>query len=244
MRSEQLDWFRDNWFVLLGLILSFETAFFFGYLVLSDFPFRQFADFTLISWITSQTMLFILFLVPGLLFNFRLNLVEGMIPLRRLVEPERSGLLLFYFMVFFLVLLIFVRDLRPGLVGFVAANALVFWLYHPSENYSVGSTKYRKVLWLLRSSPKRTWRLAIRPYWVLMFRNCAWLFGMILFAWIGFLRFSYLANDNIQLLNVEGLKVETAVVGRNSIGLIVRNSGGDYSVYPLGSISSITLPEQ
>lgn len=140
MRSELLDWLRANGFVLLSLVLSFETAFLFGYLVLSDFPFLQFADFTLVSWVTSQTILFMLFIFTGLLFNIRLNLIEGQIPLGRLVEQGRSGLLLLYILAFLLILLIFVGDLRPGSIGFLAANAVVISLYHPTETSSVGST--------------------------------------------------------------------------------------------------------
>ncbi|MEL6785359.1 MAG: hypothetical protein AAFO61_13110 [Pseudomonadota bacterium] len=164
MNNDTLRWIRRNWFLLVGLFLSFETAFLFGYLVLSDFPFWQFSDFTLMSWIMSQTMLFIVFAIPSCIFYLRLNLVEGMVPMRAILKASGLGFFIFCVSVFSVFILYFVRDLRPGLVGFISAIILVFFLYHPNETNSINSTNYRKLLRLLRSNPVRTWQMAIRPY--------------------------------------------------------------------------------
>lgn len=244
MKSELINWLRVNGLWLLGVVVSLDAAFLFGYLAISDFPFLHFADFALISSISSQAMLFMSFAAPAILFQVRLNLIEGMIPINQIFRIRWPYNFLFLFSFFLWILLLFVPDLRPGLIGFIAALALIVGLYHPTETHSIGSINIRRIARLLRVSPRRTWRLAMKPYYGLMFRNCAWLFGMILFVWIGFLRFSYVSNDNIQILEIDGRSVETAIVGRNSIGLIGRNDRGDYAVYPLEGISSISLPKQ
>ncbi|MEO9517287.1 MAG: hypothetical protein ABJG55_16340 [Paracoccaceae bacterium] len=171
-------------------------------------------------------------------------LIEGMIPPSALAKVGVHRLGWAVFPMFLMALIFFVRDLRPGLIGFLIAIGLVFSLYHPTKTSSVGATDFRKFGRLLRVSPKRVWRLAMKPYLALMLQNCAWLFAMILSVWIGFLRFDHVANDNIQLLEIDDRTVQAAVVGRNSIGLIGRNEQGDYFIYPLEAISSIALPKQ
>ena len=227
MKFELVEWFRANFLLLLTLVVSLDAAFLFGYLILSDFPFLQFADFVLLSSVSSQAVLFMFFAFPAFLFSVRLNLVEGTIPLGRLARISQPHLGLLMSLYFLAALGIFVGDLRPGLLVFVSALAVVVVLYHPKETSSVGATDYRKFGRLLRTNPKRVWLLAIKPYYLLMFRNCAWLFAMILFVWVGFLRFSSVSDNNIQLLKIEGTTVETAVVGKNSVGLIVRNDEGE-----------------
>lgn len=244
IKFELAEWLRANGLLLLGIVVSLDTAFLFGYLVLSDIPFLQFVDLVLVSSISSQAVLFMFFAIPALLFNVRLNLVEGMIPLGRLAELGRPYLVQVILLYLLSILVIFVGDLRPGLPYFLSALAVVFFLYHPTETRSIGSTNYHKYGRLLRNSPKRVWRLAIRPYFVAMLRNTAWLLGMIIFAWVGFLRFSFVSGNNVQLLEINGNTVETAVVGRNSVGLIVRSDEGEYAIFPLQSISSISLPKQ